>query len=194
MERSVTHGASLMLTMVTWSPWSSRTATASAADALQGARHVAVGGHAPLLARHVGLDEAGPAEVLVRWQRDAVVDGQHAAAADRDVFVLLLRVEDVWWQVGSEDLLVHVAASVAVTLLESGPLRSLRGASMRGALLRKALVPEALLRGDRSVVPTLLGAGVVDGRAGVLPEDVSDLGPVDLLGEKPVGQQLLQVL
>ena len=42
-----------------------------------------VGGHAPLLARDVGLGIAGPAEVLVWRQCHAVIDGQQAAAADR---------------------------------------------------------------------------------------------------------------
>ena len=65
-------------------------------------------------ARH----KAHPTERLVGRQRHSVVDGQHAAAAYRDVLVLLLGVEDLGRKPGAEHVLVHAAAAVAVALLE----------------------------------------------------------------------------
>ena len=46
---------------------------------------LAVGGYAPLVEWDVGRDEPGSAESLGWRQRHALVDGQHAAAAQREV-------------------------------------------------------------------------------------------------------------
>ena len=80
---------------------------------------LAADGHAPLVTRDFGPVEAGSAERRVRRQRHAMVDGQHAAAADRDAPAILLLGLDVdRRQFSTKDPCVHSTAAVAVAPLE----------------------------------------------------------------------------
>mmetsp|Transcript_469 Transcript_469/g.949 ORF Transcript_469/g.949 Transcript_469/m.949 type:complete len:301 (-) Transcript_469:571-1473(-) len=100
---------------------------AGAAEAFAGAeallgnlldKALAVGGNAPQALWHTFGHETDLRELLVWRQRNRVVDCQHAAAAHRNVLVLLLRLERRAVERGVQHLFVCVSAAIRVALLK----------------------------------------------------------------------------